>query len=62
MEKEYLTAAARAVDVQASETPNLGIPVDPEVAEFMGAFQEQAVTLDDLDAMLFDEGGDGHGR
>ena len=62
MEKVYLTAAARAVDVQASETPNLGIPVDPEVAEFMGAFQEQAVTLDDLDAMLFDEGADGHGR
>lgn len=62
MEKEYLTAAARAVDVQASETPNLGIPVDPEVAEFMGAFQEQAVTLDDLDTMLFDEGADAHGR
>lgn len=62
MEKEYLTAAARAVDVQASETPKLGIPVDPEVAEFMGAFQEQAVSLDDLDAMLFDEGADGHGR
>jgi len=62
MEKEYLTAAARAVDVQASETPNFGIPVDPEVAEFMGAFQEQAVSLDDLDAMLFDEGADDHGR
>ncbi len=62
MEREYLTAAARAVDVQASETPNLGIPVDPEVAEFMGAFQEQAVTLDDLDAMLFDDGADSHGR
>jgi Na+-translocating ferredoxin:NAD+ oxidoreductase RnfG subunit len=62
MEKAYLTSAARAVDVQASETPNLGIPVDPEVSEFMGAFQEQAVSLDDLDAMLFDEGADDHDR
>lgn len=55
VDKEYLEAAARAVDVQALENPGLGIPVDPEVAEFMGAFQEQAVSLDDLDVMLSDE-------
>lgn len=49
MEKEILTAAAQAVDVQASENPGLGIPADPEVADFMGAFEEKAVTLADLE-------------
>ena len=48
-EKEYLLAAARAVDAQASENPNLGIPVDPEVAEFMGAFAEDAISLNDVE-------------
>lgn len=52
VDKEYLETAARTVDVQASENPGLGIPVDPEVAEFMGAFEEQAVGLDDLDDMF----------
>ena len=49
MEKKQLKAAARAVDVQASENPTLGIPADPEVADFLGAFEEKAVSLDDLD-------------
>lgn len=49
MEKKHLATAARAVDVQASENPSLGIPADPEVADFMGAFEETAVSLDDLD-------------
>ncbi len=49
MERETLKAAARAVDVQASENPTLGIPADPEVADFLGAFEEKAVSLDDLD-------------
>ncbi|MBI4804073.1 MAG: hypothetical protein HY795_02435 [Desulfovibrio sp.] len=57
MDKEYLMAAARAVDVQAMENPGLGIPVDPEVAEFMGAFEELAVGSDDLEDMVAgDEG------
>ncbi len=47
--KEYLQAAARAVDVQATESPELGVPVDPDVAEFMGAFEEGALNLDDVD-------------
>jgi hypothetical protein len=41
MEKEILTAAAQAVDVQASENPGLGIPADPEVADFMGALRKR---------------------
>lgn len=45
---DYLRAAADAVERQALENPDLGIPVDPEVADYMGAFEENAVTLDDV--------------
>ncbi len=57
LENDYLKAAAAAVERQALENPDLGIPVDPDVAEYMGAFEELAVTLDDvLDA---ESGGEG---
>ena len=46
---EYLKAAAEAVEKQVLENPGLGIPVDPDVAEFMGCFEEEAVTLDDIE-------------
>ncbi len=49
MDKEYLAAAAAIVDAQAAANPDLGIPVDPDVAEFMGAFEEGALSLDDVD-------------
>jgi hypothetical protein len=50
MEKEYLKAAAKAVNTQAAQNPDIGIPVDPDVADFMGAFEELAsIELDDLD-------------
>ncbi len=48
LERDYLKAAAEAVERQALENPDLGIPADPDVAEYMGAFEEQAVTLDDV--------------
>ena len=55
-EQEYLKVAAGAVENQAEENPDIGIPVDPDVAEFMGAFEEQAVSLDDvLEAGLPDD-------
>lgn len=47
-EQDYLKAASQAVASQAAEVPALGIPVDPDVAEFMGAFEETAVTLDEV--------------
>lgn len=58
MDKDFLNSAANAVENQALENPRLGIPVDPDVAEFMGAFQEKAVSLDDL----FDEEAGDNGR
>ena len=44
--KDYLRAAADAVMQQVSD--GLAVPVDPDVADFMGAFTEEAVTLDDM--------------
>ena len=47
-EQEYLKSAADAVEAQAEENPDIGIPVDPDVAEYMGAFEEEAVSLGDV--------------
>ena len=35
---EYLEAAAQKVEQQAMDNPGMGIPVDPDVADYMGAF------------------------
>ena len=48
-EKEYLYAAATMVETQAMKNPTLGIPLDPDLADFMGAFEEKALSIDDLD-------------
>lgn len=45
----YLAAAASAVERQALANPDIGIPADPDVAEYMGAFAEPALTEDDID-------------
>lgn len=52
--KEYLAAAARAAAQQITDDPGLYIPLDPDVAEHLGAFQEDAIILADLieDALL----------
>lgn len=48
--KEFLQAASDAVQRQLAEHPALGIPVDPDVAENLGAFEEPALDFDDLDS------------
>ncbi|CAK7032522.1 MULTISPECIES: hypothetical protein [unclassified Desulfovibrio] len=52
--KEYLAAAARAAAEQLAADPALYIPLDPDVADYMGAFTEDAIVLADLieDALL----------
>lgn len=48
-DKEYLEAAANRVVHQAADIPLLaGIPLDPDLADFMGAFEESALTLIDF--------------
>ncbi|MDR2503333.1 MAG: hypothetical protein LBD82_02970 [Deltaproteobacteria bacterium] len=47
--KAELEAAAAAVLRQAEEADGAyGIPVDPDVADFMGAFREDALSLSDV--------------
>ncbi len=53
-EQDYLKAAANAVEAQAAQASGIGIPADPDVAEFMGAFEEGAVI--DLDDFELKEG------
>ena len=48
---DYLEAAASRVDIEASENPGAAIEVDPDVAEYLGAFEETGLTLEEaLDA------------
>ena len=53
-DKEYLAAAARAAAQQIADEPGLYVPLDPDVAEYMGAFTEDAIALADMieDALL----------
>ena len=48
-EKDYLKAAVNVVAQQVTDNPlGGGVAVDPDVADWMGAFTESAVTLADL--------------
>ncbi len=47
-EKEFLEAAATAVEQQAMDNPDIGIPADPDVAEHMGIFLEDAMSEQDV--------------
>lgn len=46
---DFYLEAARVVDRQVSTNPGLGIPVDPDVAEHMGAMEDEALVADLLD-------------
>ncbi len=58
---KQVTAATHAVMEQLAESPvGVGVPVDADVAERLGAFTEDAVTLADLmDDVLLTVGPDG---
>lgn len=58
---KQVSAAAQAVVDQISENPiGVGIPLHANVAEYLGAFTEDAVTLADLmDDALLSVGSDG---
>jgi len=47
--KDFLKSAAQAVENQVAENPLLGIPVDPDVAGFMGAFEDDPAILEAID-------------
>ncbi len=45
--RTWLDAAATAVEREAMENPGMPIPVDPDVAEHMGAFADDAMSEED---------------
>ena len=47
-DKVYLAAAAKAAAEQLADNASLHIPLDPDVADFMGAFREDALDLADV--------------
>ena len=47
-DKEYLAAAAQAVAEQLTDNAALHVPLDPDVADYMGAFREEALSLADV--------------
>jgi hypothetical protein len=47
-DKEYFAAAAKAVAEQLADNAALYVPLDPDVADFMGAFMEEALSLADV--------------
>ncbi|MDR2744398.1 MAG: hypothetical protein LBB66_04265 [Desulfovibrio sp.] len=49
--REYLQKAAMVVEAQLgtdSELAEIGVPVDPDVADYMGAFEENAFVPDEI--------------
>ena len=47
--KEYLRAAAKAIAPQIEgDSVIYGVPLDPDVTDYMGAFPEEAITLADM--------------
>ena len=46
--KDYLKAAAKAAAEQLAENTALYVPLDPDVADHMGAFHEDALSLADV--------------
>ena len=46
-ERAYLEAAAETVERQMMENPGMPVPVDPDVAAYMGAMQDDAMNYED---------------
>lgn len=51
--KEILDQSAKDVFEQLAKDSSLAIVLDPDVAEHMGAFEEKAVSIDDIDDDVF---------
>lgn len=52
--KQYIIEAANQADADATELAEFeeGVPVDPEVAEHMGAFSETALLFEEIDQKI----------
>jgi len=46
---EILKASSEVVEVQAMDNPGIAIPVDPDLADFLGAFVDAAINQNDFE-------------
>lgn len=46
--EERLLASAKDVFKQLNEDSSLGISLDPDLADYVGAFQEDAIGIEDI--------------
>lgn len=51
--KKRLNEQAHQIDKDLTENPGAAIEVDPELAEHMGAFEENAISLEDAEDASF---------
>lgn len=63
-EKMFLRASAAMVEALLAAEPVLGVPVDPETADFMGAYVDdgEPSAWDELQVESGGEGAAGHER
>ncbi|ACS79745.1 hypothetical protein [Maridesulfovibrio salexigens] len=52
--KKHLNDQADQLDREMTENPGAAIEVDPELADHMGAFEEDALTLEEAEDASFD--------
>ncbi|WP_421902042.1 hypothetical protein [Maridesulfovibrio sp.] len=52
--KKHLNEQADQLDREMTENPGAAIEVDPELADHMGAFEEDAITLEEAEDASFD--------
>jgi hypothetical protein len=52
---EYLEASAKIIEQQVMDNPGIGIPVDPDVADYMGAFDSDEDMGDVLEGVASEE-------
>lgn len=52
--KKHLNDQANQLDREMTENPGAAIEVDPELADHMGAFEEDALTLEEAEDASFD--------
>ncbi len=52
--KKHMGTQARQIDRELSENPGAAMEVDQELADHMGAFEEDALSIEDAEDASFD--------
>ncbi len=54
-QEDLLLESSKKSFLQLHENDDLGIPLNPDVADFMGAFEESAIALEDTEETTISE-------